>query len=637
AGGEGWSYDFEHLDDFGTWTVDSSDFDSGSIVFSNWVVPLISLNIHVTSWDDLDVQGATVKIDNAVNPALYTITRTSNITGDFTFRRIVNGTWSVDVSKEDSYATTPIARNNTVTLSNLQSLTSQTIEIPLSRLVVRVYTDLGAWVENAQVNVSMSGFGLVAQGVTDSLGYVAFFNIHANLSSPYSVSYNVTVQYGTELNGTVIEILLKCDHDWTYVNMVYVGTPIFGGAYTELSASDYFINLRWGRDASFVVDYYKRNETGTFPIPYDGTTWLNFTIYDGVSTIGHGSWNISGFEWVINTTTIGFTITIDSDYWMMGVVEAAYTVVIQASTNGYEDPTQITVYINMLLALTSEGVETPAIVEYYETHSPHDFWMYDSTNNANVSGLAVHTYLVKNGLVTVASGTLIDNLDGTYTFPASALSGLEVGSYVITLSLKKLNYENLTIVVGATINALPMTLEMYTPSDYDWSLGSESIEFNYTIALNGSATDLQDVTVQIEWINHGTGLVYSTDSISLDAIGSIFTYSFSANIVPSGEWRVRITAAKSNYQSAASTYSVLTVSPAPTLLVVNPITTNVAWTEIAVVQVTFTRISDGAGLSGALITHNWIAPIIIDYEGLGVYTLYIDTTIPAQVYMLEIN
>ncbi|MHA2211142.1 MAG: hypothetical protein ACXABV_18455, partial [Candidatus Thorarchaeota archaeon] len=158
AGGEGWSYDFEHLADFGTWIIDSSDFASGSMVFSNWGVPLITLNIHVTSWDDLDVQSASIKIDNAVNPALYTITRTTNVTGDFTFNRIVNGTWSVDASKEDVYATTPTARNDTVTLTDLQDLTSQTIELPLSRLVVRVYTELGAWVENAQVNVSMRGY-----------------------------------------------------------------------------------------------------------------------------------------------------------------------------------------------------------------------------------------------------------------------------------------------------------------------------------------------------------------------------------------------------------------------------------------------------------------------------------------------
>jgi hypothetical protein len=300
----------------------------------------------------------------------------------------------------------------------------------------------------------------------------------------------MTVISGDKENGTLIELLAKCDSDYLYINRIYISTPAFPAGYTELNSTSYFITKAWGRNATFTVGWYERTEISTSALTYDSSSWLNYTIYFEGSPVGWGTWSQSGSSWIQTPVGIHFLVTVDTDYWPLPVSDTAYQIVISAHTDGNLDPTSITIYLTVTPAVTSQGVGTDHIVEYFGTHNEHTYWMNDVTNGGYVHGLNVYSYAIKIGTVIQSQGTLIDNLDGTYSLPASALHGYGVGTYLIAITLQKANYFNQSIIVDATINPLPMDLLIFTPDDYVWSLGTEYLYFQYQIDWNNTATTL---------------------------------------------------------------------------------------------------------------------------------------------------
>jgi hypothetical protein len=635
AGSLGWSYSYADLANFAEWTIDSTEFISGSFSH-NWQVPLITLNVHVVSWDVRSISGASIKINNSMDMNAYSITKTSNTNGDYSFYRVVNGTWNFDVWKADDYVNTPLARNYTVSRPNLQGLTQQTIQIPLSRLIVRVQTSPTTYVEGAQVTVNMRGVGLVAQGTTNSTGHVTFFNIHANLSSPYSVSYNLTVVSGDKENGTLIELLAKCDYNYLYINRVYISTPVYPSGYTELNSTSYFITKAWGRNATFTVGWYERTEISTSALTYDSSSWLNFTIYFEGSPVGWGTWSQASSEWILTPAGIHFFVTVDIDFWSLDVSETAYQIVISAHTDANLDPSPITIYLTITPAQTSQGIGTDHIIEYYGTHSAHSYWMNDLTNGGYVHGLDVFSYAIKIGTAIQSQGLLLDNLDGTYSLPADALHGYGVGTYLVVITLQKANYINQSIIVDATVNLLPMDILIFTPDDYVWSLGTEYLYFQYLIDWNNTATNLNGVSVSVEWINSDNGHSYLNVSGTLSASSGNLTYSFVGNILPVGNWTFRIRCTFANYASASRLYGgILAVSEAPTTL--NVVTSGSLvcdWTETATFEIDFKR--GTTGLAGAQIATNWNGTVVIQYLGNGRYSVSFDTTVPATTYTAKL-
>ncbi|NHI82669.1 MAG: carboxypeptidase regulatory-like domain-containing protein, partial [Candidatus Thorarchaeota archaeon] len=499
AGSSGWTYTYSNFDDFDSWSIAASEFILGDFVHDDWVLPLITLDIHVITWDDLPVDGATVKINNSVNELIYSETASTDSNGDYSFYRIVSGEWNLDVWKDDDYSVTPVARNNTITLSNLRDYTAQTVELPISQLNIRVFSGQTTYVENAQVNVTLKGVGQVAQGYTNATGHITFYFIHANMTSPYTVSYNITVKSGDAAAGIDPEILVKCDHDWHFVNNITITSLSYGQDYTELSSTKYFITTRWGRNATFSVGFYDRDGSDIFnPISFGSSSWLNFTIYYEGVPVGQGSWNSTGEDWIKWYNGILFNVTIDTDYWTMNWSETSYEVVF-IGKSPLQPPAPITVYITVLPALTSDGLETLVISEYYKTHGTYLYWLEDITNGVNVTDLNIFTYTVREGTTTKRIGALIDNGDGTYSLPSSALQGLNVGTYFILVNLARLNYENSTIVTDAIISKLPMVVDISVPSDYMWSVDVNAawIDFEYRIQHNDTPADLANVLVQI--------------------------------------------------------------------------------------------------------------------------------------------
>ncbi|MBD3158947.1 MAG: hypothetical protein GF309_09185 [Candidatus Lokiarchaeota archaeon] len=638
AGSLGWSYGYDEMEFFGSWSISQEEFNGGGFEY-DWTIPLITLDIHVTSWDDLPVENAYVKVNNSVDPSLFQITKTTDENGDYSFYRIANGTWNLDVWKNDDYSQTRVARNYTVVLDDLQGYTEQVMELPISRLAVRVQTGPTTYVEGAQVNVTLKGNGLIAQGTTNSTGHVTFFYIHANMSNPYYVGYNLTAESADQKNGTTDEILAKCDYDWEFVNIIFLQTPDYPDLYTELNSTKYFINKRWGENATFTVGYFDRDGANeTHPISFDSSTWVNFTIYLNELEIGSGTWNQSGYDWVEKISNINFTVTIDTDYWLMNVSDTAYRIEMTANTDSMNDPTPISVYVTVLSARTAGGAETTLISEYYSTNYEHLFWLEDTTNEENVTELTIHTYSVRVGTLSIRSGNLIDNGNGTYSLPSEALTGLPVDTYLLDVFFNKPNYLNQTIQADVSIQKLPMEIVSVSYSNYEWAPLPQDFTFQYVIQWNGTNPQLDDLEVDIEWINHETGISYINVSKMLDTEGTgDITYSFTRDIVPVGEWDVRISCTKGNYTTA--TYmDWITVSEALTTLTADdagPI--SVDWASEATFQIEFLRNEDSTGLEEADFTHNWNGTFDVEYDGGGIYLITVGTTVESGTYTIELD
>lgn len=636
------SYLYSDMDKFGSWSLSVDEFSSGSFEHPDWVLPLTTLDIYVESWDDLPVDNAMVVIDNQ-NETGYQITKWTNSSGQFTFYRIVNGTWSIEVTKDDLYGDTPTALNDTETINDLQGYESKTVELPISQLRIRVTTEQGEDypVSNADVNVTLvdgtPSLNPIAQGKTNSTGWIIFYYIHGNISSPYysPVSYNITVVSGDE---SAQLLGAKVDYDWEYFNWINITTPAYPDAYTELNSTLSIVNIRWNTNNSgLVVGWYDRDgETTTSEI--STKTWLNISVsYDGV-TYFEDTWAGSG-TWITSTSSINFSIVINATAWGLNVIDGQYVMTVRAHSDSasYNDPSPMTIYIDVNPARTSAGKETSTIAEYYNTHSEYLFWLYDSDNDANVTGLGTYSFLV---IGTSYSGDLVDNANGSYSLSATALNDLPVGSYSMSISLEKRNYVNQTFTISLEISEVPMLVTDLSVVDYDWDTTPHSLTFSYVFNLPGNNTDagLSGVSVTIRWYTDA-GTSYLNVSRTLSEIGEQFTYTFNKDLLPVGDWNVTITCSKVNYQEATGALAdFLTVSRAPTNLeVVGSDSQTIDWLDSATYQVNYTRTSGNAGLDDATFTHTWDDTVSLTYEGNGIYTVSVGGAFDSGTYIFELN
>ncbi|MHA1614959.1 MAG: hypothetical protein ACTSYJ_08950, partial [Candidatus Thorarchaeota archaeon] len=383
------------------------------------------------------------------------------------------------------------------------------------------------------------------------------------------------------------------------------------------------------------------DRTGTPPsdvksaITYDGTSYLNFTIYYDDVEMGTGYWTQSGSSWVGTPSGINFLITIDIDFWGLDISTTAYKIVIEAGTSGKDSPAPISIYLTVLATETSQGVGTADIVESFGTHSEHLYWMNDLTNGGYADNLDVFTFAVKFGTLVKSSGSLIDNANGTYSLPADALIGIDVGTYVVTITLGKANYINQTIIVGVTINELPMIIEITSISNYTWGFAPVAIEFEYQIVWNTTATVLSNVNVDIEWINYDTGQSFLNYSTTLSTGTGTLIYGFGGTAIPVGNWTLKISCKFANYGEGVIIFDYVQVSEAGTTLTPIDSDSVVDWTDPATFTFDYQR--SGIGLEGATIDTNWLGTVTVDYLGNGQYAITFETTVPATTYLVDIN
>ncbi len=638
------SYSYVQMKEYGTWSLSSSDFGNGPFS-KNFVLPLVTLNLNVLSWDDLAVEGAYIKITNSLDTLeAYPLTRITDANGDYVFYRVVNGTWSVDVWKNDDYPDTPVVRNDTVSLDNIQGEYSKTIELALTRLIVQVKTDPVTVVIGAQVNITLIDSGLIAQGVTNSTGHVTFFNIHGNMSSPYLVAYNLTVQSGDQKNDTVTSI--KCDYDWRYINVIYITTPTYNDYYTELNSTKYYITVKYGQNATFTVGYYDRDDSGTGTVSLDASSWVNFSIYLEGAYIGTGSWAFTGPGdiWVSQSSPINFDMIVSTFYWGLDVSDSPYTIRINAHTDSpWLNPAEILVYITVQNAQTSTGIGDASISEYYKTHDSHDFWLIDITSNpdVNLTSLDFFTYSVKEGASEVRNGALI-TVSHIYQLPEDALHGLEVGTYTLTVFLGKQNYLNQSVIIDIEITAVPMAVSNINFGSYVWDTTGQSFTFSYIFNFDGNTTnpDLAAVYVSVQWLTYSGGIAYGSPIVAtIDSVSNEITFDFPGDHVPSGNWNVSITCSKDNYGMAIGYLtSPVIVLDAPTILTSETSSSVITpWQTSAVIEVRFARVSGDVGLIGASLAHNWTDSVSLIYQGDGVYRITLATSIAADIYPVRLT
>ncbi len=325
-------------------------------------------------------------------------------------------------------------------------------------------------------------------------------------------------------------------------------------------------------------------------------------------------------------------------FWQMNVTDSAYTVVVTAHTDPYIDPTPLTFYITVKATSTTLGKSTSAIDEFYKTHETHDFWLTISTPTVtNLTDLDVHTYLVKLGATNVSWGELTDNGD-YYTLPTSALHGLPVGFYTVTIALSKQNYVNRTVVLDVNIDPVPMMVDSLIANSYLWDTGSEIIAFEFINDLNGSNPELSGVTVTLQWFTGSWVSIYNMTPRTLSPTLGTYTTTFPSDLLDaSADYFLRVTCSKANYETAAANSSSLHVSPAPTTLdIVSSSTTIVDWLDAGMFDLSFVRDSGSVGLSGASITNNWTQPMSVSYQGSGTYRLSFDTSVPSGSYTIDL-
>jgi hypothetical protein len=634
------SYGFDDLLRFANWSVSASEFASGSFTKPAWKLPLITVQIHVHSWDDMVVPDAFIKMNNSLEPLTYVMTESTDSNGNYTFNRIVNGTWNLDVWRNDDFGLKVVNNTGAARLTDLQGYTSFEVQLRLTKLNIRVQRSGGDRVPYATVTVYLNNQTPVAYGQTDPSGEVVFEWIRGNMTDPWFYWYTIDVVKG-DANRTRVNV--TADSDYTVWNIIVLPDPTYSKTYTEITSDYSFEQRYWYVDLVFWIDYY--NLTGSEPgvgtnITYDATTLLEFEIYRGVTLVGRGNWTTGSKSFMENMPWPGgrrFTITIDLDYWNLNASDTAYRIAITAHTNGYDDPDPLVVYLTVLQAETSCGSDVSVISEPYQMHHEHLFWLTDLTNEGNLSVLDTYNYTVKSGLTTVLAGYLHNNGNGTFSLLPSMLSGLVVGEYVLVIELDELNCVGATIEVQLEVTEAPMVVVLSNPGNYEWSLSADSMSFQY-LWDNSTSPDLLSVDVTIQWINNDTGQVYITVHLTLDPIGSNYIYGFNRDVVPSGNWDVNVTCSKANYASAWGYYAYVLVTEAETglcVITIDPVT--VEWGSDATFEVVYNRTSDGSGLPDAASSHNWSRGVTVDDLGSGHYSITVDTLVESGSYALLLD
>ncbi len=646
AGANGYNlFGYEVIRRYANWTISASEFSAGSIVHNNWEFPLTSLQIHVYSWDGKNVPNAHVEINNTANGVdyIYILTEVTNGSGYVTFNRIVNGTWNVNTWRYDDFGQK--TWNNSQVLSNVQSFTSTEINLRLTSLIVRVMTG-GNPVEGATVDLLIDNSTLLATGQTNASGHITFQWIRGNMTSPLNYRYSVNVTKGNSLNWTWVD----ADYSLT-TNILILPEPQYSQTYTELSSTSGFEDAFWYNNFTFLIEYYNYTSTLATPemknISYDLSSILTVSIYtyDGTTLIGQFSWTLTTTTYIEQYPSPNqrkFNVTIDLAYWKLNASGNPYKVIITAHTDGYDDPNDFVIYLTVHNAQTAFGSDTAlAFTEPYRMNEDHLFWLEDLSNAdlGNITALDVYSYEIYSGGLLIRSGNLVNNTDGTFTLPSSALNGLTVGSYIVSINLDALNYEAAEQGFTLTIVEAPMKIANIVAPDYNWAPLLGTISFEYLLNNNNTSPDLAGVSLTVRWINPTTSEIVVTQELTISPFSSIYYYNFSRNIVPSGTWDVNITCSKSNYATATALYSGIVVSNAPTTLTVvgsNSIT--VDWGESAEFEVYYERVEDSAFLASASSSHNWtISSVLIRDLGNGHYTISVETDIESGTYALDLT
>ncbi len=638
-----WVFNFSYTDtdtghiyqwsDFGLYVdyhIPASDIIS-DLSRPNWQLPLVTVDFSVTAYDAQVVPDAYIRLSKAGtgqpyplgdSDSKYNVTHYTDSSGDVTFYRILNGTWTIDLYRTDDYG--QIAFNNTENLWNLQGYNHTDMVIPLTWLRIVVIDAETNRVTGAQIDLKVNGADVVT-AFTDSSGVHNFHWIKANDSSiPWN--YEVTITKVSSFN----TVAVYASNNYLYENWITLATPTYLLTHTELNCTTSVESWNFGDNRTFLVGWYNRSDIGigvyedvlltNYP-----AGWVNFTIYHLGSPIGGGTWNGSGATYVAHDASDGiyFTIIIDTLYFGMDVSSYPYIIEITADAPGYDPTDTYTVTVVMSPADTLAVGETTDI-QYWMDGFGENYALVASPYGRvqyNVSGLDFANYTIYDSEYQVVNDALLADLGGgTYRFADALLDAADVGTYEIVIWLYKQNYINRSVTFTATILPIPTSLSWAPqPGDYIWGSGTSGGTLLYLDTSDMPFVPLPGAdSITLEWIDVATDEV-----ILIDTSGSLL-YSHDQMLVYNGTWKIRATVTTANYVTQVSESDVFTVFADPFLVdVSSPLVEEVAWgAEWAEFDFTYEPDPSGTAVSGAsLIALSWTGEYsLIDNED-GTYRL----------------
>ena len=616
------------------------------INWRSWTLPLTTLNVNVKSYDGLDVQGARVELTkartsdplNASFPRPYYFTPSS---GNVTFYRVMNGSWYLEVSKDDAYGHT--AWNTTEQINLQGAVTYKQIVMPLTHLTIKVYyTSTTQPVVGASVNVTVHNVGtssdITVLGVytTNASGYVDLWWVVANnTDSNLNLFYRAHASYAGKVN----YLTVNATRDSTWVNDIGLEDAEWTPLDTILLLNVTLIELYYGDTAYINVDYYNITSGTTSIIgtmisaDYESSD-LAFALYRG-SLLMNGSagyWNgaTDRYLFAYGAGTWNFTVTIDSVQLALASSQydyVEYMLVFYASTATFTNPTNKTVTVR-IYAPQTHVLGARSLTFPWSNHVLADYALNDTTHNSLLDPLDVLYFNVTG--TGINFGTLTDLGTGYFRLEGSGLNSLAPGNYSILLIMRKLNYVYQTLSISLEIKLVNTTLAWsQQPIAYIW--GSSAVgtppELSFTITHNGTPITITSYTMR--WINNDTGSYFEVQATSL-------TYMFNRDIVSVGFWKLQPIIEKEKYVSRTIESDVFEVTrPTTEVVLLESALINAYWGTTATLDIFFNDTSNVGGVCGAVVAaSNWTG-LTIDSLGGGNYRLSIPTDVAAQTYEID--
>lgn len=606
----------------------------------NWVLPLITLEFNVKAYDGVNVDDAYVRISkkgtgDPIAPSeidYYNITHATDATGDVTFYRVLNGTWTVYLYRVDDFGQT--AFNDTVVIDDAQAYVQTNLQIPLTWLRVLVEDGNENRVPSAQIDLKVNG-ALLVTAYTNPSGWHNFTWIKANDSSIPWV-YTIFVSKAGQSNSMTV----YASFNYLYYNRIDLASLTYNPMYTELNCTASSYSWSYGDNRTFVVGWYNRTGTSDEFVDTALTNynlgWLNFSIYWQEQLVGIGWWNSTTPSYVAHSASDGihFTIIIDTLHFKLNASSYPYLIRINASAPGYSTTEIYTVTVVITSASTTRMGDlsdtqywTDGFSELYSLLcSPFGRAAY------NVSDLDFLNYTIYDSSMNIiSSGNLIDIGNGIYRFSDAILNNSDVGEYDVVIWLHKFNYQNRTFTFSATINPVTTILSwVIQPSAYSWGSGTENAFLSFIDTVHSASISDPD-TITLLWINQDTGQTVVVDS------STSLSYSYARNIVANGTWRIHAFVSNPNCISDDVLSVAFLVSPASSIVTLtSPDTATVEWgSEFAVFNFDFAQVSPSVPIIGGyLIDIAWSGEIdLIDF-GDGSYQLRLLSVQEAANYSL---
>ncbi|NWF96314.1 MAG: hypothetical protein HXY34_09235 [Candidatus Thorarchaeota archaeon] len=618
-------YQWQDFDNYVSHSIAESEIN-GDLV-RDWQLPLVTISFHVAAYDGLSVQDAYIRLSKkdtgdpypvAEGDSKYNVTHLTDSSGNVEFYRVLNGTWTVFLYRNDNFG--QLTYNNSVTLNDVQTASFTQMRIPLTSLRVLVEDDAHNRVTSAEIKVYANGQPLIT-AYSDSTGFYNFTYIKAN-DTALPLSYTVVV---TKAGTTVGPQSVYAGVDFWRWNRVELVALVYGSAYTELNCTVSAEIWYFAGNYTFTVGWYNRTGSTTWtdiPLSDYSTGWLNFTIWYGGAPIGFGTWNSIAPLYVRHESSgsMFFTVAIDTLLFKMNASSTPYIIKLDAHAPGYNDPAthQITVYITAQQT-TAKGSTSVSV--YWSDGVSQIYSLYVAPTGRqpfNVSDLSYYNYTVyDHEMNLVSTGNMVHLGSGLYRFSDASLNASDAAVYHVIIWLYRASCVNRT--VDLTVEVKPITTSLVwsvPPSSYTWGSGLSSATLQLLDIPHGTSVPTVD-SVTLRWIDPLTNQTVYTDSSPL------LVYSYSRMLVANGTYRIEATVRKANYVTATVLSGTFSVSPATTEIVLTSTDTlTIEWGTYAQFALVYRQTSPLLPLAGAsLVAINWTGEVHLVDNADGSYSL----------------